>query len=100
MRRNLGFVRSNLGLGRVSRDRGEVSRNFEEKSHKVEGGRIISYRVFVAGNPCDIVVSSRSNMGWIGAGEYQGKRIEVSAASAIDAAEAWVKAAEKSVAVD
>jgi len=67
---------------------------------KVESAKMIPYRVFVAGIPCDIAVYSRSKNVSIAVGEYRGKQIEVRRASAISAAEAWAKAAERVTATE
>jgi hypothetical protein len=62
---------------------------------------MIPFRVFVAGIPCDIAVYSRSKTVSIAVGEYRGRRqIEVRRASAIGAAEAWAKAAERTTATE
>ncbi len=65
-----------------------------------EGATAIPFRVFVAGIPCDIAVYSRSKTVSIAVGEYRGRQIEVRSASAIDAAEAWAKAAERATATE
>ena len=62
---------------------------------KADGTAMIPFRVFVAGIPCDIAVYSRSKTAAIAVGEYRGRQIEVRSTSAIDAAEAWAKAAER-----
>ena len=61
---------------------------------KADGATIIPYRVFVAGTPCDIAVYAKSETVSIAVGEYRGRKIEVRKSNAIDAAEAWAKAAE------
>ena len=61
---------------------------------------MIPYRVFVAGIPCEIAVYSRLKNVSIAVGEYRGRKIEVRRASAISAAEAWAKAAERVAATE
>ena len=67
---------------------------------KAESATMIPFRVFVAGIPCDIAVYSRSKTVSIAVGEYRGRQIEVRRASAIGAAEAWAKAAERTTATE
>ena len=74
---------------------------FSRKSvRKADGTAMIPFRVFVAGTPCDIAVYSRSKTAAIAVGEYRGRQIEVRSTSAIDAAEAWAKAAERATATE
>jgi hypothetical protein len=61
---------------------------------------MVPYRVFVAGIACDIAVYSKSKAVSIAVGKYKGRQIEVRSASAIGAADAWVKAAERFKAAD
>jgi len=62
-----------------------------------ENGRrkMLPYRVFVAGAPCDIAVYSSVKAGSVAVGEYRGMQIEVRATHALEAAEAWARAANK-----
>jgi hypothetical protein len=65
-----------------------------------EDAAMVPYRVFVAGIACDIAVYSKSKAVSIAVGKYKGRQIEVRSASAIGAADAWVKAAERFKAAD
>ena len=64
------------------------------RPHKKERREIVPYRVFVAGLPCDIVVYSGSKFKSVAVGEYGGKHLQARAANALNAAEAWTKAAK------
>jgi hypothetical protein len=62
--------------------------------HKEEPRKIVPYRVFVAGLPNDIVVYSASKSESVAVGEYGGEHVRGSGANALNAAEAWAKAAK------
>jgi hypothetical protein len=62
--------------------------------HKKERREIVPYRVFVAGLPYDIVVYSTSKSESVAVGEFAGEHVQASGANALDAAEAWTKAAK------
>ena len=62
--------------------------------HKKERREIVPYRVFVAGLPYDIVVYSASKSESVAVGEYGGEHVQARGTNALNAAEAWTKAAK------
>jgi len=65
----------------------------KQQGHKGSDVRMVPFRVFVAGAPCDIAVYSRAKTGSTAVGQYAGQQIEVEGVDAISAAEAWARAA-------
>ena len=61
---------------------------------KKERRKIVPYRVFVAGLPYDIVVYSASKSESVAVGEFGGEHVKAMGANALNAAEAWTKAAK------
>jgi hypothetical protein len=57
--------------------------------------RNVPFRVFVAGDACDITVHTLRGGGAVATGEYFGQSLEAKGDSALGAAEAWEKAAEQ-----
>jgi len=93
-------MRHNSAQSRISGEVGDEPQRVEKTGRKsapqcrqADACRMIPYRVFVDGAACDIAVYSSSNAASIAVGAHRGRQIEVGGKSAIDAAEAWAKAA-------
>ena len=86
---------SSLMTRRLS-DMCSAKRLKREMVRQSAGSRMIPFRVFVGGMPCDITVYSNGRGEFVAAGGYRGKQIEIKGASAISAAHAWSKSAYSS----